>query len=358
MDRFAFNTAAGSTGEYALPGTDRTISFAQSIEPRSPGILDKGTGMDRTTRRNRMTLSRRTRSNSRGFTLIELLVVIAIIALLIGLLLPALGKAKKTAQNLNSLVNLKGFGNYFAAYAASYKDEFANPFPTTLPPGTTNTRNYMWASNPWGNGGWYFDTNGPAGAAVGELFMVYGLSYLMRSDDLSLTAAKNLIHPADPLYAQMFQGATAATASTSVFPCSYYYAPTAWMRPERFAGSTPIIAAGTNQYMLRRNRISDVTFTSNKVVVFEIMDFNRKSKPLLPWFVAGSQPGVLAADGSSRYVNVTDVISSTAAPNVTIPTSDKPLLFPSGIVDFADDDAPATPAYFMRTRNGVKGRDF
>lgn len=59
----------------------------------------------------------RLRNTRRGFTLIELLLVIAIIALLIGMLLPALGGARDSARSIKCLASMRSLGVAMSLYS-------------------------------------------------------------------------------------------------------------------------------------------------------------------------------------------------------------------------------------------------
>lgn len=80
----------------------------------------------------------------RAFTLVELLVVLSIVAVLMGLLMPALGAGRESSQATKCLMNLKSLGLGMGMYHQDFKDYFAAGYRANWPvPGRST---YFWGS--------------------------------------------------------------------------------------------------------------------------------------------------------------------------------------------------------------------
>src|SRR5690349_12350865 len=83
------------------------------------------------------------RRQPRAFTLVELLVVIGIIAVLIGVLLPVLGRAREQANEAACLSNIRQVGMAFIMYANDNKGWL----PATSRGGSQGTAQWHYAPN-------------------------------------------------------------------------------------------------------------------------------------------------------------------------------------------------------------------
>jgi prepilin-type N-terminal cleavage/methylation domain-containing protein/prepilin-type processing-associated H-X9-DG protein len=135
----------------------------------------------------------------RGFTLVELLVVIGIIALLVGILLPALTKARDQANTVACSSNMRQFYQLWVMYADDFQQS-AIPCSIAPPTGSVNDWfEYSYLGQELGRAGQLAIGAGAANSKTG--FGYNSANYIIQTTVLRCPSADHSLDPSSDAYA-------------------------------------------------------------------------------------------------------------------------------------------------------------
>lgn len=339
-----------------------------------------------------------TQSTRSGFTLIELLVVIAIIAVLIGVLLPALGSARVSAQTVKSQANLRSIGQIQFLYAGEHRDSFINPFDTNKTSGGAQQVGWATVTKPSldNNYRWEFTTGNRTSPWYSEMYAFHWYSLVGSWLNDGDYASEVQFAPGDKIildrFADLLNEDSDFNLSTGIWDSSYVLSPTLWFSSRRYEqdGRPDADRLDGPKSLARRNKVSETTFPSSKVIAWERFDFAKKSRRVtntigtqifdlgtekLPpqWNNNDAEPNALTADGSVVTASIPDIRTrlrdNPGNSDVYTPTDmwlpRVQLLERYGMAydgfevgsNSAGFGGGMYPAYFWATRDGIKGQD-